>query len=58
MVFTLLDESEMHVFEGSKGHPRTNEFVGLMPIREAVRLQNDKIRDKKLTLIFRWFYGK
>jgi hypothetical protein len=40
-----------------QGHGRTNEYVGKLPIKEAVKKQNIKIATKKIVAIYKWFYG-
>lgn len=42
---------------GSHGHVRTNEFIGKMPIKEAIKKQNVKIASKKIVLICKWFWN-
>jgi hypothetical protein len=38
------------------GHSRYNRFVGTMPIKDAVRKENEEIANKKIRLILKWFW--
>jgi len=44
------------VINDRNGHKRVNEFIGVYPIKEAVRKQNEKIAAKNIAAIYKWFW--